>query len=99
MLANYSGEQQGWFADLIKEKFNVKLNYIQSDDSTFQTRAQNKNLGDIIVFGNDNKEYTQAVKGGLLYNWTEDGLLDDYGSYIKEHMADALDKNKQLTKK
>lgn len=99
MLANYSGEQQGWFADLIKEKFNVKLNYIQADDSTFQTRTQNKNLGDIIVFGNDNKEYVQAVKGGLLYDWTEDGLLDDYGSYIKDNMADALDKNKQLTKK
>ncbi|MBU5477738.1 hypothetical protein KQI69_00800 [Eubacterium sp. MSJ-13] len=99
MLANYSGEQQGWFADLMKEKFNVKLNYIQADDSTFQTRTQNKNLGDIIVFGNDNKEYVQAVKGGLLYDWTEDGLLDDYGPYIKEHMADALDKNKQLTKK
>lgn len=99
MLANYSGEQQGWFADLIKEKFNVKLNYIQADDSTFQTRMQNKKLGDIVIFGNDNNEYVQAVKAGVLYNWKEDGLLDDYGTYIKDHMSDALDKNSQLTKK
>lgn len=50
MLANYSGIQSGWGADLLKQKFNVKLNYVQSDSGTFDTRMETGDLGDIVVF-------------------------------------------------
>jgi putative aldouronate transport system substrate-binding protein len=96
-LANYSGEQIGWFAQVMLEKFNVKLNIINEGDGTFVTRMEAGDLGDIVVFGNDGDEYQQAVQAGLLFNWEEDDLLDDFGSYIKEHMARALDKNRNIS--
>ena len=39
-LANYSGEQTGWSADILKEKFNVVLNIIPDLNGTLQTRME-----------------------------------------------------------
>ena len=96
-LANYSGEQIGWFAQVMLEKFNVKLNIIQDADGVYETRMESGNLGDLVIWGNDSDEYLQAIDKGLLYDWNEDDLLDEYGSYIKEHMPAALDKNQQIS--
>ena len=38
-LANYSGEQIGWFAQIMKEKFNVVLNIIPTGEGVFATRG------------------------------------------------------------
>ena len=59
-LSNYEGEQIGWFADIMKEKFNVKLNIISNGDGVFDTRMESGNLGDIVLFGSDGDEYTRA---------------------------------------
>lgn len=56
-------------------------------------------LGDIIVWGADADRYANAVKNGLLYDWNEEDILSEYGSYIKENMPDAIAKNQSLTKK
>lgn len=96
-LANYSGEQIGWFAQVMKEKFNVVLNIINEGDGTFATRMASGNLGDIVVFGNDSDEYLQAINAGLLYDWEEDDLVQTYGSYIWEHMQNALEKNRNIS--
>jgi multiple sugar transport system substrate-binding protein/putative aldouronate transport system substrate-binding protein len=96
-LANYSGEQIGWFAQVMLEKFNVKLNIIPDSDGVYETRMESGNLGDIVIWGNDGDEYLQAVDKGMLYDWNEDDLLSDYGSYIEENMPYALEKNKELS--
>lgn len=96
-LANYSGVQTGWIADILKKKFNVKLNIIPEGDGVYETRMEEGNLGDIVVWGNDSDKYPQAVKAGLLYDWNEDNLLDEYGKDIKKNMPDALRKNQELT--
>lgn len=96
-LANYSGEQIGWFAQIMKEKFNVKLNIIPSGDGVFSTRMESGDLGDIVIFGQDGDEYKQAIQGGLLLDWNEDNILQDYGPYINEHMQTALGKNKEIS--
>lgn len=96
-LANYSGEQIGWFAKVMKDKFNVKLNIIKQADGTFATRMESGNLGDIVVFGNDADEYKQAVDGKMLYNWEEDNLVQEYGSYIWGNMQKALEKNRTIS--
>lgn len=96
-LANYSGEQIGWFAQVMKEKFNVVLNIINEGDGTFVTRMESGDLGDIVVFGNDADEYIQAINAGMLFDWEEDGLIEDYGPYILEHMEAALNKNKGIS--
>ena len=96
-LANYSGEQIGWFGQIMLEKFNVKLNIIPESDGTFATRMESGNLGDIIIWGDDSDQYLQAIEKGMLYDWNEDDLLADYGSYIEEHMKYALEKNTQIS--
>lgn len=96
-LTNSSGMQTGWSAQILKEKFNVELNIINDSDGVFETRMENGNLGDIVVWANDRDRYHQAVQNNLLFNWDDDNLLDEYGPYIKEHMPDALQKNRGLT--
>lgn len=97
-LANFSGKQIGWSADILKKKFNVELNIIPEGDGVFETRMTSGNLGDIVVWGADNDKYPLAVKNNLLFGWEDDNVLDEYGLYIKKNMPDALKKNKELTK-
>ena len=96
-LANYSGEQVGWIAKILKEKFNVVLNIIPSTDGVYETRMESGSLGDIVVWGSDGENYTRALEAGLLYDWNEDDLLQEYGPYIYENMQAALEKNADLT--
>ena len=96
-LANYSGEQIGWFGQVMLEKFNVKLNIIPEAEGTFQTRMESGNLGDLVIWGNDSDQYLQAIEKGMLYDWNEDDLLDEYGPYIKQYFTAALDKNQQIS--
>nr|WP_237268881.1 extracellular solute-binding protein [Thermoanaerobacterium thermosaccharolyticum] len=96
-LANFQGEQTGWFAKVLLDKFNVKLNIVKDGDGVFATRLESGNLGDIVVFGNDSTDYQTAVKAGALLDWNKDNLLDDYGPYIKAHMQMALEKNKSIS--
>ena len=96
-LANYSGEQIGWFGQVMLEKFNVKLNIIPDSDGTYETRMESGDLGDLVIWGNDGDEYLQAVDKGMLFDWNEDDILSEYGPYIAEHMQPALEKNTQIS--
>lgn len=98
-VANYSGLQTGWAADIILEKFNAKLNIVPESDGTFQTKMSDKNLGDIIIWGNAGDNYSQALKAGLLYNLEEDNILQEEAPYVWENMQDALETNRKLTSK
>lgn len=98
-LANYSGLQTGWMGDILKEKFNVKLNIIPDQQGMLQTRMEQGNLGDIVIWGNDDTNYANAVKNNLLFNLEEDNLLKDYGPDIYKNMKPAIEKNRKLTEK
>ena len=93
-LANYSGLQTGWFADVMLEKFNVKLNIIPETGGAYQTRMEAGNLGDIVVWGDNTDKYGQACKKGMLLDWEADKLLSTWGPYINANMKMALQKNK-----
>lgn len=74
-LANYMGIQKGWFAKVIKDKFNIELNIIAPNvagngDALYQTRTAAGDLGDLIIADNG-KQYNELVKGGLLYDSSE----------------------------
>lgn len=101
-LANYSGEQVGWFGQVMLDKFNVKLNIIPDPDGSgvYETRMESGNLGDIVIWGHNtdnNQNYQNAIAKGMLFDWEEDDLLSDYGPYIKEHMKAALEKNRDIS--
>ncbi len=98
-LANYSGEQVGWSAEVMLEKFNVILYIVQEQDGVLETRMESGDLGDIVIWGSDGTNYTNAITAGLLYDWYEDDLVIEYGSYIYENMQAALAKNSQTTSK
>lgn len=96
--ANFAGQQTGWFAKIIKDKFNIELNIIASNldggSNKFATLMASGNLGDLIVFGDDKGDFPNAIKAGLLYDWTKDGMLDKYGKDIMTSFPKAIEKNK-----
>ena len=92
---NEPGEQQGWWADLMLELFNVKIVNVKEGEGTFATRMEAGDLGDIIVFGSMGSAYEQAYEGGLLYDLEEDDLLSEYGSFIEKYCQSALEYNKE----
>ncbi|MBQ7944194.1 MAG: hypothetical protein IJ326_09065 [Lachnospiraceae bacterium] len=93
-LANYSGEMKGWFAEILKDKFGVKINIVPDSDGVYETRMEDGDLGDIVVWGSTDRKYQQAIEAGMLFDWEEDNLVQDYGPYIWENMQDALEANK-----
>ena len=93
-LANYSGLQGHWSADLLLDMFNVKINIIPNSEGTYATRMERGNLGDIVVWGTDGEDYQEAVKQGLLLDWEEDGLCEEYAPYVWEHFQPAMDSNR-----
>ncbi len=98
MLSNFSGEQQGWFAKAVKDKFNLTLNIIASNlegggDTKFSAMMAAGNLGDLVVFGDDGQKYQDAIKTGMLLDWTKNGLLDQYGKNIMQYAPKAIEKN------
>lgn len=99
MLSNFSGEQSGWFAKVVKDKFNIKMNIIASNlegggDTKFATMMASGDLGDLVVFGDDGQKYLDAIKAGMLVDWTKDGMLDQYAPNILKYAPKAIEKNK-----
>lgn len=75
-LANYQGLQSGWFAKIIKDKFNMELNIISRNvsgggDTLFDTRAAAGNLGDLVIFSADDGSLKDLVNAGLLMDMSE----------------------------
>lgn len=78
-LANYQGIQSGWFAELVRDKFNMELNIIAPNvagggDTLFEIRSAAGNLGDLIICSGDN---------GTLQNLVTAGLIQDMEPYIE----------------
>lgn len=95
-LTDYQGEQEGWFAQVLLEKFNVKLNFINDgSEELFDRLAAKGDLGDFMLFGTDTDQY--AISNGLLLDWEKDNLLNEYGSYIAENMQKAIEKNRKTS--
>ena len=79
-LANYQGIQSGWFARLVLERFNMKLNIIAPNvagggDTLYQTRVAAGDLGDLIICDGSNHNLQDLVTAGLVMDMS--GLLQD----------------------
>ena len=65
--ANYHGIQKGWFAKVVKDRFNIELDIIApqvAGQEIYATRAEEGNLGDIVIV--DKSEFPNLVKAGLV---------------------------------
>jgi multiple sugar transport system substrate-binding protein/putative aldouronate transport system substrate-binding protein len=87
---SFCGEQTGWFAEVLKERFNVTLEIVNMMDETALEE------GDIILWAAEGENYREAVADGILLDWNENDLLTIYGSYLQTHLADALEANAQM---
>jgi putative aldouronate transport system substrate-binding protein len=99
MLGNYSGVQPGWFAKVVKDKFNMELNMIASNvdgggNEKFATMMASGNLGDIVIYGGVDDKFYDSIKGGLLLDMSKDGLLDKYGKDITTNYPKVIEKAK-----
>ncbi len=94
-LTDFQGEQTGWFAKELEDRFHVRLNFIyDGSDDFYEKQAAAGDLGDIVIWGTDTDQYHSAIDAGLLFDWEQNGVLEQYGSYMAEHMSKALQKNK-----
>ncbi|MGN0294559.1 MAG: extracellular solute-binding protein [Lachnospiraceae bacterium] len=91
-LANSQGIQSGWFAKIVKDKFNMELNIIAPNvagggDILYHTRSAAGNLGDLIISGTDNGRFASMVNSGLLLDMTDllkgKDVLSNYESAIR----------------
>ena len=75
-LANSAGEQGGWFAKEIKDRFNVTLNFVSSnvDSNAWTSGVSAGELGDIINLGDLGDHFRTALDAGLLLDWDESDL-------------------------
>lgn len=74
--ANYQGIQSGWFAKIVKDKFNMELNIIAPNvagggDTLFQTRSAAGDLGDLILTNADGGRLQNLVTAGLVMDMTD----------------------------
>ncbi len=71
--ANFQGEQPGWTAKILKEKFNITLNIIApqvAGGDIFAARSAAGFLGDLVVL--DNADIQACIKSGLIVDITEE---------------------------
>ena len=65
--ANYQGIQEGWFAKVIKDRFDIELSIVApqvAGEAIYQTRTSAGNLGDIVLL--DSVHLADCVKTGLV---------------------------------
>ena len=89
--ANYQGVQSGWFAQVVKEKFNMELNIIAPNvagggQTLYQTRSAAGDLGDLILINPQNGKLADLVDAGLLLDCAP--LLE--GKYVMDTYGDAV---------
>lgn len=97
-LANYQGMQSGWFAKLVKDKFNMELNIIAPNvsgggDTLYRTRAAAGNLGDLIICSGQNNNLQDLVTAGLvidMQDYLKDGEIMKYEKAIR-NLNDPID--------
>jgi Bacterial extracellular solute-binding protein. len=94
-LANYSGLQTGWFAKLLKDKFNVGFNIVTSSEGgsdRFATQLISGNLGDLIFLAENNgqEHLATAIEAGLIKDLS--GIIDEYAPNISNNYPLLLEK-------
>lgn len=90
-FANYQGMQSGWFAKVVKDRFNMELNIIAPNvagggETLYQTRSAAGDLGDLILIDTANGKLNDLVGSGLVMDCTElmseKDMVTNYGKAI-----------------
>lgn len=90
--ANFQGLQSGWFAKIVKDKFNMELNIIAPNvagggDTLYEIRSAAGDLGDLILVGGDNGRLRELVTAELIVDisgYLADKDIMQYETAIRE---------------
>ncbi len=74
--SNTQGLQTGWFAEIVKQKFNMQLNIIAPNkegngDATYESMRASGKLGDIIISNAADGMLRELVREGLILDMTD----------------------------
>lgn len=99
-LANYQGIQSGWFAKVVKDKFNMELNIIARNvsgggETLYQTRSAAGDLGELLILENSNGKLNDLVTSGLVMDCND--LMKDK-DIVKNYSNAITVTNKGLSK-
>ena len=90
-VANFAGDQTGWFAKELKDRFNVSLKFVSSnvDPNAFTSGVTAGELGDIICWGDMGEQFNTAVRAELVMDLDEVDLTPytNLNKYFTEAMA------------
>ena len=95
-LANYAGEQPGWFAKEIKDRFNVTLKIISTnvDSNSFTSGIASQELGDIICWGDLGQDFFEALDAELIYDLDEVDMTPYVN--LNKYFTDSMQKVRNL---
>ena len=95
-LANYAGEQPGWFGKEIKDRFNVTLKFISSnvDTNAFTSGIASQELGDIICWGDLGENFFEALDAELIYDLDEVDMTPYVN--LNKYFAESMQKVRTL---
>lgn len=88
---SFLGVQKGWFAEILKERFNIEIEIVNGYEQGVDTGVS----GDIILWAAPTDEYREAIEKGCLLDWNQNDLLSVYGADIIENLSGALEANAQ----
>ena len=89
--SDYTGLQTGWFAQVIEEKFDVKLRFVSATEQNLMVQLSAEDLGDIIVL-NGATAFRDAKNSGLIQDWDEFSMLQTYGQKLYDTYPEAFEK-------
>lgn len=96
-VANYQGIQPGWYAKIVKDKFNMDLNIIAPNvagggNTLYEVRSAAGDLGDLVISNGDQDTVQDMVDAGLLLNMEpylkDKELMRQYGDAIRRVNGD-----------
>ena len=95
-LANYAGEQPGWFGKEIKDRFNVTLKIISTnvDSNAFTSGIASHELGDIICWGDLGQDFFEALDAELIYDLDEVDMTPYVN--LNKYFAESMQKVRNL---
>ncbi|WP_026668866.1 hypothetical protein [Butyrivibrio sp. AE3009] len=74
--SNTRGIQRGWFAKIVRDKFNMQLNIIAPNqeghgNAIFESMRASGNIGDLIFIGAEDGNLRDLVREGLILDMTD----------------------------
>lgn len=91
------GVQEGWFGQIVKDLFNVELEFVNTNDGDYYQSAKAGRCDWDFVLLKSHDRLKDCIDRGLVRNLEEDGLFSKYGTNIGSTMKVAIYASKRET--